>query len=218
MEAIIALTALLSLGAFVIGMFSPKTVKCNSRGKVALVYIGSFFGLMFINSSLSEKTKDTPSQMTTQETPMLTEEQASQISEQKEVEPSIGKPIQIGHFIYTINNVEFRKSVGNEFVSETADGIYMLVNLSIKNVSKETRTLEGSLFAVTDTDGIKYEYSVAASTALEMSGKKTLLMKECQPNITTKGILAFEVPQKGVFYLHLIGSFWGTETVRVLLK
>ena len=43
MEAIIALTALLSLGAFVIGMFSPKTVKCNSRGKVALVYIGSFF-------------------------------------------------------------------------------------------------------------------------------------------------------------------------------
>ena len=195
MEAIIALTALLSLGAFVIGMFSPKTVKCNSRGKVALVYIGSFFGLMFINSSLSEKTKDTPSQMTTQET-----------------------PIQIGHFIYTINNVEFRKSVGNEFVSETADGIYMLVNLSIKNVSKETRTLDGSLFAVTDTDGIKYEYSVAASTALEMSGKKTLLMKECQPNITTKGILAFEVPQKGVFYLHLIGSFWGTETVRVLLK
>ena len=145
MEAIIALTALLSLGAFVIGMFSPKTVKCNSRGKVALVYIGSFFGLMFINSSLSEKTKDTPSQMTTQETPMLTEEQASQISEQKEVEPSIGKPIQIGHFIYTINNVEFRKSVGNEFVSETADGIYMLVNLSIKNVSKETRTPDGSL-------------------------------------------------------------------------
>lgn len=101
MEAIIALTALLSLGAFVIGMFSPKTVKCNSRGKVALVYIGSFFGLMFINSSLSEKTKNTPSQMTTQETPMLTEEQASQISEQKEVESSIGKPIQIGHFIYT---------------------------------------------------------------------------------------------------------------------
>ena len=47
--------------------------------------------------------------MTTQETPMLTEEQASQISEQKEVESSIGKPIQIGHFIYTINNVEFRK-------------------------------------------------------------------------------------------------------------
>ena len=174
MEAIIALTALLSLGAFVIGMFSPKTVKCNSRGKVALVYIGSFFGLMFINSSLSEKTKNTPSQMTTQETPMLTEEQASQISEQKEVESSIGKPIQIGHFIYTINNVEFRKSVGNEFVGETADGIYMLVNLSIKNVSKETRTLDGSLFAVTDTDGIKYEYSVAASTTLEMSGKKTL--------------------------------------------
>ena len=212
MEAIIALTALLSLGAFVIGMFSPKTVKCSSRGKVALVYIGSFFGLMFINSSLSEKTKDTPSQMTTQEISMLTEEQVSQISEQKEVESSIGKPIQIGHFIYTINNVEFRKSVGNEFVGETADGIYMLVNLSIKNVSKETRTLDGSLFAVTDTDGI------AASTALEMSGKKTLLMKECQPNITTKGILAFEVPQKGVFYLHLIGSFWGTETVRVLLK
>lgn len=45
MEAIIALTALLSLGAFVIGMFSPKTVKCNSRGKVALWFILAAFSV-----------------------------------------------------------------------------------------------------------------------------------------------------------------------------
>jgi hypothetical protein len=246
METILVLVAIVSLIAFVVGMFSPKTVKCKSRGKVALIYmslffisaiIGSFFSKPSNISAESPETPDQTSQVESSESvnqekrtdqevkssdqtfqtessePTNQEKQTNQ-----EVESSIGKPVQIGYFVYTIQSVSFRKSVGDEFMSETADGIYLLVNLAIKNISDKTRTLDGSLFAVTDKNGTKYEHSTEASTALEISGKKTLFFKECQPNITTKGVLVFEVPEKGEYYLHLIGSFWGVRSARVLLK
>lgn len=37
------LIAVLSLLAFVVGMFTPQTVGFKSRGKVTLVYLGVFF-------------------------------------------------------------------------------------------------------------------------------------------------------------------------------
>ncbi len=213
METILMLVALLSLVTFVVGMFNPKTVKCKSRGKVAFVFISLFFLSSIIGSRLSEESESIAKTTTQEET---STQQFK--SENEEIESSIGKPIEIGHFVYTVQNVSFRKSIGDEFFRETADGIYMIVDLSIKNVSNKTRTLDGSLFAVTDKSGTKYEFAINASTVLEMSGKKTLFLKECQPNITTKGVLVFEVPEKGEYYLHLIGSFWGVKSVRVLLK
>mgnify|MGYP000950445234 CR=1 FL=1 len=210
--------------AFIVGLFSPKTVKCQTRGKVALIYPTLSLGIFIIvlciipagehyeelklqEESQSESFKES-----------LKKQSLRQVKNNREVESTVGKAIQIGHFVYTIQDVSFRKSVGDEFSEEIADGIYMLVNISIKNISKETRTLDGSLFAVTDKEGTKYEFSREASTALEMSGRKTLFLKDCQPNIATKGLLVFEVPQKGEYYLHLIGSFWGEESVRVLLR
>ena len=43
METVLSIIATLSLVAFVVGMFSPKIVKCSSRGKAALIFIGIFF-------------------------------------------------------------------------------------------------------------------------------------------------------------------------------
>ena len=36
METVLSIIATLSLVAFVVGMFSPKIVKCSSRGKVGI--------------------------------------------------------------------------------------------------------------------------------------------------------------------------------------
>ncbi len=214
METVLMVVATLSIVAFVVGMFNPKVVKCKSRGKVALLYVSVFFISIIIGASITDTQEKSPQNIEQ----VVTKDSTKEENHTQEVESSIGKPIQIGNFIYTIQDVSFRKSVGDEFAKENADGIYMLVNLTIKNIDNETHTLDGSLFAVTDKDGTKYEFSTNASTALEMSGKKTLFLKECQPNITTKGLLVFEVPEKGIYYLHLIGSFWGVESVRVLLK
>ena len=217
METISLLGVLFSFIAFIVGMINPKLIKSKSRKTVALVCPLLFLMFVLLVPKDTIKETESPTQTTEKEKVEPSKEQQEEASSE-EINSSIGKPIQIGYFIYTVQSISFRKTVGNEYVEETADGIYMLINLSIKNISDETRTLDGSLFAVTDQNGTKYEFSTNASTALELSGKKTLFLKECQPNITTKGVLIFEVPEKGEYYLHLIGSFWGVNSVKILLK
>jgi len=130
----------------------------------------------------------------------------------------VGKPIETGYFVYSVDGFEFRKSIGGSYYRQTADGVYLLVSLTLKNISKETRILDGSAFYVTDASGVKYENNTTATTALEMTDVKTLFLKQCQPNIPTKGVLAFEVPDKGAYYIHLAGNFWGGKSVKVLLQ
>ena len=214
METILILASLLSIIAFVVGMFNPKIVKCKSRGKVALLYISLFFAFTFLLPAASS-----PADSSITESEYSNERASKTRDKNTEIESSIGKPIKIGHFIYTINKVEFRKTVGDDMWGETADGIYMLIYLTIKNISDETRTLDESSFHVTDKEGMQYDYSIEGSSAYEIStDSKSVFLKQCHPNVTTKGTLVYEVPMKGEYYLHLAGDFWGTNSVRVLLK
>jgi hypothetical protein len=129
----------------------------------------------------------------------------------------IGDEITIEHFVYRVNGVRFAKSLGNEFAKQTADGIYLIVDLSLKNMDNEEHTLDNSMFKLTDASGTEFESSTDATTALEMDGKETLFLKQCNPKIQKQGLLAFEVPEKGIYDLHLSGGFWTGKTAVVKL-
>jgi hypothetical protein len=129
----------------------------------------------------------------------------------------IGDQIEVGNFIYRVDGVKFRKQLGNNFINETADGVFLIVPISLQNISKESRTIDGSMFKLKDEQGAEYESSSRATTALQMSGEKTLFLKQCQPNIPTSGLLVFEVPSKGIYDLQLSGGFWSGKTAAVKL-
>jgi len=139
--------------------------------------------------------------------------------QQGEAVAKVGDNVSVGNFAYRVNRIAFKKTVGNEFTSETADGIFLLVDLSILNTSDETRTLDNSMFTLTNLSGLEYEASSNASIALEMSGSKTLFLKQCQPNIRTSGLLIFEVPSPAERYiLKVSGGFWSGKTADILLN
>ena len=77
--------------------------------------------------------------------------------------------------------------------------------------------LDNSMFKLTDASGTEFESSTDATTALEMDGKETLFLKQCNPKIQKQGLLAFEVPEKGIYDLHLSGGFWTGKTAVVKL-
>lgn len=220
METILMIIAMLSIVAFVVGMFSPKSVRCSSRGKVALIYISIFLVTSIIGASISDNADSNSNEVSScvAENAIEPGDSVKQNQENVPQEATIGTEVHVGNFAYRVDDIAFKKSVGNEFVRETADGIFLIVNLSLVNIDEEPHTLDGSMFSITDMDGTKYEYSTAGSTALEMSGNKTVFLKQCQPKIPTNGVLIFEVPQKKEYYLNLIGNFFGTKSVRVLLK
>lgn len=237
--------ALLALVALVIGMFNPQAVKCHSRGRVALIYVSAFLVFLIVGGALlpePEENGESDSQEivssatadSLEESVAKNEEPSPKTSGRtkrekdgkskksdlyaEEEESAIGQEVKIGHFVYVVNGISFKKRIGDDIINETADGVYLLINLSIKNISKETKMLDNSSFVLTDKNNVKYEYAMNASATLELSGYKTLFLKECQPSILTKGWLVFEVPYPDEYYLHLVGSFWGGKSKKILLK
>ena len=103
METICMLIFFLSFLAFVVGMFNPQNVKLKSRGKVALVYLGVCLVAVVIASSFDES--ETGNSVSQRERTSVSMEDADQ---EQEAEGSIGKPVEVGHFIYTVQSVSPR--------------------------------------------------------------------------------------------------------------
>lgn len=129
----------------------------------------------------------------------------------------IGDVVKVGNFKYEVNGIKFRKELGNQFTSKTADGIFLIVSMSITNISTETSTIDNSLFKLYDENGTEYDFSSEGTTASMMSNEKTLFLKQCHPNIPTTGSLVFEVPNKAVYDLKLSGGIWSGKTATVKL-
>lgn len=223
MENLFFLLALLSLLAFIVGMFSPKTVLPfkiqQNRGLVTLIYLGGFFVFAVIGGGFSDSDNATAQDIPKMKKAVESSSVAPAETENtEETAYTYGDQIAVGHFIYVLGKPQFKKTLGNEWSSQTANGVYMVIPASVMNTSKETRTMDSSSFFVTDTEGYKYESSIEGETALEMAGAASLFLKEIQPKIWVKGFLVFEVPEKGSYYVHLTGNFWGTSSTDVLLK
>ena len=135
---------------------------------------------------------------------------------QKDIRYKIGDNIKVGNFEYIIDSYKFTSTIGDEFMQTKADGIYLIVDLRIKNISKETRTVDNSLFCLFDSHGNKFETSNEGTTALEMNSGKSLFLKEIHPNISTSGKLVFEVPtQEDHYLLQVTGGFWSAKIANI---
>ena len=142
----------------------------------------------------------------------------NQAKQEENKQPKINDEVTVGNFAYKVFDVEFKKTIGNNYFKKTADGIYLLINLGILNTSKESRTLDNSMFKLVDDGGIEFETSSDATSTLELSGYKSMFLKKCQPNIPTNGVLIFEVPNNKLIYnLKVSGGFWTGKTGSIRL-
>lgn len=131
----------------------------------------------------------------------------------------LGQRIDVGNFSYVVKSANFFKSVGDNFMKKTADGEYLVVTMDITNKDKEAHMIDSNLFKVLDTSNTEYSASTEGNTALQMSGKNTLFLKNCNPNITTSGIIAFEVPNKNNKYsINLTGGYLSFDIGKVALN
>ncbi|MBN2881738.1 DUF4352 domain-containing protein [Candidatus Woesearchaeota archaeon] len=201
------LVIILCIIFFPVGLFGLwKSSKISKTWKIIVTII---IGIIFLASISNDDTPTTSS--STENTTEQTETEA-QTSYAK-----IGDEISIDNFSYMVNGIRFVKTIGDEFTQQTADGIYLIVDISVKNMDKEEHMLDNSLFKLTDESGTEFESSTDATTALEMTGQETLFLKECPPRIQKQGLLVFEVPEEAVYDLHLSGGFWSGETAIVKL-
>lgn len=105
----------------------------------------------------------------------------------------IGQTIELKGTRYTVTAARSAAQVGSEFLPEKADGIFVVVDLTIENTKSETKTFLSEAAKFVAADGTAYD--VDSDAAIMASGDSDpLILKEMHPDLPTKGQLIFDVP------------------------
>lgn len=180
--------------------------------KAVLIIVGL---IVFSNISLSyDSSYTTDDSDTTDEVKTVYEETTTTKSESKTTTQTTEKqieayylkePVQIGSFEYTINSYYTTTAIGQNlmgtFMGETADGVFLVVDVTIENIGTESITMWDSMIKVVDDQGRTYDHDMNAEVYLSMSNKKAFTFEQLQPGLPKRGYIVFDVPTdlKGSF-------------------
>lgn len=196
METILRIAAALSFVAFVVGMFNPKVVKCSSRGKVSLVYLGIFFIAVFIGASLMEDTTSDSSKVQPN-TNMQKEEIAS-----KEI------PVLEKGSVYTMDyaNKNVQISFADIKVNRIPNkGLNLVFTLRIKNNSNEQFFISNSGWKLLDSDKIEVEESGIYEPLYGDFAPGMFFFTIVEPNIGKEEKVGYSVKEE-TYYLSIDGK------------
>jgi hypothetical protein len=104
----------------------------------------------------------------------------------------VGEALTNAGTTYEVTNVETATEIGDpDFGGARADGTFVIVDLELTNNKDETKTFTDASAKIETADGNEYETSDKTVLAF---GNEGLLLKDIQPDLTTRGKLAFELP------------------------
>jgi len=126
----------------------------------------------------------------------------------------VGQAVTNAGTTYKVTSVKTTDTIGDpDFLGERADGTFVIVNLQLTNNKDETKTFMDNNAKLKTSDGNEYETS---DKALMAFGDKSLMLKDIQPDLTTRGKLAFEIPPSKVSGSTLeIEDLWGSGEIKV---
>ena len=104
----------------------------------------------------------------------------------------VGDPVRDGKFEFVVTEAETGVAqVGEGIITRTAQGRYVLVHLTIKNIGDEAQLFDGSSQRLIDTDRREHSADLAAALFLADSGS---FFNVINPGNSVAGIVAFDVP------------------------
>lgn len=198
METVLIIIAALSLVAFVVGMFSPHTVKCSSRGKVAIIYLSVFLVCGIIGASISDNPKistDINSTRETEQTDMLTKEASKEV-----------KVLAKGDVIklpYANADVEiiFKDIKINRIPN---NGLNLIFTVRIKNNSNEKFFISNANWKLLDSDKVEVEESGIYEPMFGDFAPGVFFFTVVEPNIGKEAQVGYSVKEE-MYYLSLNG-------------
>jgi hypothetical protein len=108
----------------------------------------------------------------------------------------VGQAIENAGTTYKVTSVRTTKTIGDpDLGGARADGTFVVVSLQLTNNKDETKTFSEASAKLRTSDGNQYETSDKTTLAF---GDQALLLKDIQPDLTTRGRLAFEAPPSKV--------------------
>lgn len=120
--------------------------------------------------------------------------------EQKTPDYRVGDVINTAKFTISIDRVETRRSVGNQYIQKQASsgGIYVVINYTYKNISnKPIGAFSLPMISLRAPDGSKYSADIDASSTYAMENQRDeKILSDLNPGIQTHGSQVFEIGEQ----------------------
>ena len=121
-------------------------------------------------------------------------------SADKDKAGSKSNPIQIGETVklegtrYTVKSAKRTSTVGGQFFQEKANGVFVVVKLTVENKKDETKTFMDEATKFISTNDKKYSTDSEGTIASAGEGDESFILMDMQPDVPETGILVYDVP------------------------
>lgn len=177
--------------------------KSSGAGKGCLIAIGVIVGLFLLLGAcaavLSAGSSKSASPATAASTPDSTQAPPPAAKKQapppaaKKVVNGIGREYRDGKFAFTVTRVKKGvHRVGDQYTGQTAQGQYVLVYVTVRNIGTEASTFDNSSQKLTDVQGRNFDSDTGATISM---ADANAFLKDINPGNGVNGILVYDVPQ-----------------------
>lgn len=184
-----------SLVAFVVGLFNPKVVKCSSRGKVALVYLGIFIIAGFIGAAVSNGPKPTVEEDASNNTKTVQNKSTTDVGVLR-IGSDLTIPFANGEVIVNFKNVEVKRIPNG--------GLNLIFTLRIKNNTNEKFFISNVGWKLLDADKIEVEESGIYEPMFDDFAPGTFFFTIVEPNVGKEEKVGYSVKEE-TYYLSVNG-------------
>jgi len=154
-----------------------------------LLGCGGLIGLFIIIGVISSCSK--PSTKTSEDKGKTT---SSPTSSQSATTVKMNEDLQVGDVKWKVLEANKENSVGdNQYTKKQASGVFVVVKVSAELTGNKSGTVDSNQFEIIDSKNRTFKYSSEGQTAIEMSGKEGLFLKQVNPNVPIEGYLVFDI-------------------------
>lgn len=160
---------------------------------VIIVVFGVIKGGSGSNSTKQEVASSSSAQTTASEETAQTKATEKNKNKEEETkvkaENKIGEVVKVGDVEYIVNSKSMSQNVGGEF-GKNANGIYLILNVTVKNNGKKSITVTDDFFKLLKGDT---EYSTDSTADIYANKEAKFFLSELNPENSITGNVVFDV-------------------------
>lgn len=172
------------------------------------------------SDSTAKQTTSSTEQATNDKNGKTAVSEESKSDEKKSVAqaiPKIGEVTKVGDVEYIVNSKSISQNVGGEY-GKTANGSYLILNVTVKNSGKKSITVTNDFFKLLKGD-TEYETDSVAGMYANEEGK--FFLSELNPENSITGNVVFdlnaETANASGLVLQVQTGVWGTQKGKINL-
>ena len=186
---------------------------------IVLIAFGAIKGGSGTNSSKQSTSSNSSTQVTTSEETVekKASEETKNTEEATKAEHKIGEIVKVGDVEYIVNSKSLSQNVGGEY-GKTANGIYLIVNVTVKNTGKKSITVTDDFFKLLKGDT---EYATDGAAGLYANEEAKFFLSELNPENSITGNVVFDLSNETAnasgLQLQVQTGIWGTQKGKISL-